>query len=138
MKEKVNRDAKSYTIARLAQAAGVHVETIRYYQRLNLLPEPRRPVGGIRRYTQTDAERLRFIKRAREMGFALTEVAGLLSLRKRPSCSTTREVAATNLRLVDARIRKLRKLRQELARLVAACDANKQDASCPVIRSLSS
>jgi len=138
VKGKLKRNAESYTIARLAEAAGVNVETVRYYQRLKLVPEPRKPLGGIRHYAEADAERLRFIRRAREMGFTLTEVASLLTLRKRPSCSTTREVAATNLRLVDARIRKLRKLRQELALLVAACDANKQDASCPVIRSLSS
>jgi MerR family mercuric resistance operon transcriptional regulator len=63
--------SQSYTIGRLAAAAGVHVETIRYYQRSKLVPEPARPAGGVRRYTESDAERLRFIKRAQMMGFTL-------------------------------------------------------------------
>ena len=134
----MGRIAASYTVARVAQAAGVHVETIRYYQRLKLVPEPPRPPGGIRRYTNTDVERLRFIKRAQAMGFTLTETAHLLNLRQRRSCGATREFAAAKLRLIDDRIFKLRELREELAHLVAACDANTQDTSCPVIRRLAS
>jgi MerR family mercuric resistance operon transcriptional regulator len=130
--------ADSYTIARLAQAAGVHVETIRYYQRLKLVPEPPRPAGGIRRYSEADAERLRFIKHAQGMGFTLAETASLLTLQARRSCHATRELAATKLRLVETRLRELRKLRRELAHLVAECDANTQDANCPVIQRLAS
>lgn len=126
----------AYTIARLAGAAGVHIETIRYYQRLNLVPEPPRPVGGIRRYSEDDAERLRFIKRAQVMGFTLAEIRSLITLQARRSCRATRELAATKLRLVDARIRQLRDLRKELAGLIADCDANKQDTQCPVIQRL--
>lgn len=127
---------RPYTIARLAAAAGVHVETIRYYQRLKLVPEPPRPLGGIRRYTEVDAERLRFIKRARAMGFTLPEIVSLLALLRRPSCRATRELAATKLGLVDARIRELRRLRAELAGLIADCDANSEDSACPVIQRL--
>lgn len=126
----------SYTIARLAGAAGVHIETIRYYQRLKLVPEPPRPAGGIRRYSDADAERLRFIKRAQVMGFTLEEIRSLIALQARRSCRATRELAATKLRLVDARIRELRDLRKELAGLVADCDANTQDTQCPVIQRL--
>ena len=126
----------SYTIARLAGAAGVHIETIRYYQRLKLVPEPPRPVGGIRRYSNADAERLRFIKRAQVMGFTLEEIRSLIALQARRSCRATRELAATKLRLVDARIRELRDLRKELAGLVADCDANTQETQCPVIERL--
>ncbi|MFZ0007632.1 MAG: MerR family DNA-binding protein [Steroidobacteraceae bacterium] len=129
---------RPYTIARLASAAGIHVETVRYYQRLRLVPEPARPPGGIRRYSERDADRLRFIKRAQTMGFTLTEVASLLKLQERRSCRATRELAATKLRLLDARIRELRDLRKELAGLVADCDANTQDADCPVIQRLAS
>lgn len=128
---------RNYTIARLAGAAGVHVETIRYYQRLKLVSEPSRPVGGIRRYTDADAERLRFIKRAQIMGFTLEEIRSLIALQARRSCRATRELAATKLRLVDARIRELRDLRKELAGLIADCDANTQDTKCPVIQRLS-
>ncbi|HEV8017977.1 MAG TPA: MerR family DNA-binding protein [Steroidobacteraceae bacterium] len=129
---------RPYTIARLAAAACVHVETIRYYQRLRLVPEPSRPLGGIRRYTESDADRLRFIKRAQAMGFTLAEVGSLLTLQDRRSCHATRELAASKLRLVDARIRELRGLRKELAGLIADCDANTQDAKCPVIQRLAS
>jgi MerR family transcriptional regulator, mercuric resistance operon regulatory protein len=129
--------SRPYTIARLAEAAGVHVETIRYYQRLRLVPEPPRPLGGIRRYTEADAERLRFIKRAQAMGFTLAEIVSLLDLqRRRRSCHATRELAAAKLGLVDARIRELRDLRKELASLIADCDANAEDNACPVIQRL--
>lgn len=127
---------QSYTIARLAAAAGVHVETIRYYQRRKLVPEPMRPIGGVRRYTEGDAERLRFIKRAQTMGFTLAEVESLLKLRARRSCRATRAVAATKLEIVDDRIRELRQLRKELATLIASCDANAEDSTCPVIERL--
>ena len=126
----------SYTIARLAGTVGVHIETIRYYQRLKLVPEPPRPVGGIRRYTEADADRLRFIKRAQVMGFTLEEVRSLIALQVRRSCRATRELAVSKLQLVDARIRELRDLRKELAGLIADCDANTQDTQCPVIQRL--
>jgi MerR family mercuric resistance operon transcriptional regulator len=129
---------RPYTIARLAAAACVHVETIRYYQRLKLVPEPPRPLGGVRRYTEADAERLRFIKRAQAMGFTLAEIESLLALQRRRSCRATRELAAAKLGLIDARIRELRHLRKELAGLIADCDANTQDTRCPVIQRLAS
>jgi MerR family mercuric resistance operon transcriptional regulator len=129
---------RPYTIARLAASACVHVETIRYYQRLKLVPEPPRPLGGVRRYTEADAERLRFIKRAQAMGFTLAEIESLLALQRRRSCRATRELAAAKLGLIDARIRELRHLRKELAGLIADCDANTQDTRCPVIQRLAS
>jgi MerR family transcriptional regulator, mercuric resistance operon regulatory protein len=131
--------AQPYTIARLAAAAGVHVETIRYYQRRRLIPEPPRPRNGVRRYTEADANRLRFIKRAQAMGFALKEIESLLILgthRSLRSCRATRELAARKLHSIDARIGELERLRKELADLVADCDANSTDRNCPVIERL--
>lgn len=127
---------RPYTIGRLAAAAGVNVETIRYYQRLKLLAEPARPLGGIRRYSEAHAEQLRFIRRAQAMGFALAEIASLLTLQTQRSCRATRELAAAKLGLVDARIRELRHLQRELAGLIADCDANAEDGACPVIQRL--
>lgn len=127
---------RHFTISRLAGEAGVHVETIRYYQRLKLVSEPPRPVGGIRRYSDADTERLRFIKRAQVMGFTLEEIRSLIALQARRSCHATRDLAAAKLRLVDARIRELRDLRKELAGLIADCDANTQETKCPVIQHL--
>jgi MerR family mercuric resistance operon transcriptional regulator len=121
------------TIGALAAAAGVNVETIRYYQRRGLVAQPTRPRGGVRHYGQRDAERLRFIKRAQAMGFTLTEIASLLRLQMHPSCHATRELAAAKLQVVDARIGELRRLRREIARLIADCDANIEEAHCPVI-----
>jgi MerR family mercuric resistance operon transcriptional regulator len=129
---------RPYTIGTLAATAGVPVETIRYYQRLMLVPEPPRPVGSVRRYTEEDAERLRFIRRAQRMGFTLSEITSLLTLQARRSCRATRDLAAAKLRLIDTRIRELRDLRIQLADLIAECDANTLDAKCPVIRRLTS
>jgi MerR family mercuric resistance operon transcriptional regulator len=81
---------------------------------------------------------LRFIKRAQAMGFTLAEIVSLLALQRRRSCRATRELAAAKLGLVDARIRELRRLRKELAGLIADCDANTQNTRCPVIQRLAS
>lgn len=130
--------SRTYTIGQLAAEAGVNVETVRYYQRRKLMPEPARPPGGTRRYDETDAERLRFIKRAQVMGFALVDVESLLTLRARRSCQKTRDLAASKLELVDSQIRELRRLRKELAQLVATCDRNVDEAACPIIDRLTS
>jgi len=127
---------QTYTIGQLAAEAGVNVETIRYYQRRKLIHEPKRARGHTRRYSGTDAERLRFIKRAQGMGFTLIEIEGLLDLLATRSCSKTREIAATKLQFVDDRIRELRKLRNEFARLLAECAANVDEACCPIIERL--
>lgn len=123
----------SLTIGALAAAAGVHVETVRYYQRRGLLTEPARPRGGVRRYSADDADRLRFIKRAQAMGFALAEIETLLKLRTRRSCRATRELAQVKLNIVTARIHELRQLRKELIILIADCDSNAEDSRCPLI-----
>jgi MerR family mercuric resistance operon transcriptional regulator len=129
---------QTYTIGQLATAAGVGVETVRYYQRRKLIREPTRPLRGTRRYTVADAERLRFIKRAQAMGFALNEVRTLLGPRARGICSTARNLAVAKLQFVDVRIRELCELREELAALVAECNANSDDSSCPIVNRLAS
>jgi MerR family mercuric resistance operon transcriptional regulator len=124
---------ESFTIAGLANSAGVHVETVRYYQRLRLLPKPVRPARGVRRYTSGDSERLRFIKRAQAMGFSLGEMAALLDLKDRRSCRATREIAISKLHAIDEQIRGLKRLRVELAELLSKCASNPDDSTCPVI-----
>jgi MerR family mercuric resistance operon transcriptional regulator len=124
---------ENYTIARLARVAGVHIETVRYYQRRHLFPQPQRPAGGIRRYTEADAERLRFIKRAQAMGFTLAEVLNLLKLRNRRSCSATRELAAAKLQIIERRLQELSELQKELSMLIVNCDANSNESTCPVL-----
>ena len=127
-----------YTIGTLAAAAGVNVETIRYYQRRGLVAEPTRPCGGVRRYSEGDVERLRFIKRAQGVGFTLAEIESLLTLRARHACHETRELAAAKLGVVDTRLRELRRLQKELRRWIAECDANRERSSCPVMERLGS
>ena len=123
------------TIGALAKAAGVHLETIRYYQRRGLLGEPQRPLGGIRRYNAEDAARLRFIKRAQDIGFTLEEIRELLRLERVPGCRDARSLAAAKLAAVEGRIDDLKRVRATLKRLVAQCDAG-DERSCPIIASL--
>ena len=125
------------TIGRLASEAGVHVETIRYYQRRGLLAEPKRPAGGVRRYGDDAIERLGFIRRAQEVGFTLDEVKALLVLGETPNCRGARSLAAKKLELVESRIRDLQRMRLALAGLVDQCDAG-SERSCPIIENLSS
>jgi MerR family mercuric resistance operon transcriptional regulator len=127
---------RSYTIGRLAGAVGVNVETVRYYQLRGLMAKPDRVVGGVRRYLESDAERLRFIQRAKRVGFTLNEVATLLDIRRHTSCRATRALAAERLRVVEERLQKLVILRKELKHWVAACDANSEDRFCPALNAL--
>lgn len=125
--------AQPYRIGTLAAAAGVHVETIRYYQRRGLIPEPRRSAAGMRRYSDADVERLRFIKHAQAVGFSLAEIPTLLTLRSRKSCRETRELAMAKLQVVDVRLRALQNLKRELKQWIGECDVNSEDSTCPVI-----
>lgn len=124
------------TIGRLAEAAGVNVETIRFYQRQSLLPEPPRPPGGARRYGVEFVARLRFIKRAQQLGFSLAEVQRLLVLEDPQSCGKARSLAAEKLALVEARIADLVRMRGVLKELVARCDVRRGRVACPIIATL--
>lgn len=124
------------TIGVLAREAGVNVETVRYYQRRGLLAEPGRPAGGVRRYGAVEIARLRFIRRARDTGFSLDEVAELLRLARTPNCRGARSIAARKLEQVEARMAELERLRAALQTLVAQCDAG-EDRHCAIIDRLS-
>lgn len=126
----------SFTIGRLASAAGVHVETVRFYQRRGLLPEPRRDLGTVRRYSAADAEQLRFIKRTQAVGFTLAEVQALISARQKRSCKATRTLAAEKLEAVEKRMKELVQLRRELKQWLAECDSNGTTESCPTLDAL--
>ena len=123
------------TIGALAAAAGVHVETIRFYQRRGLLPEPKRPLGGVRRYSAEAAARLRFIRRAQDVGFTLDEVADLLRLQG--GCRNAHDLAAAKLISVERRLADLRRIRRMLRELIVRCEQGRGQ-SCPIIDSLGS
>jgi MerR family transcriptional regulator, mercuric resistance operon regulatory protein len=124
------------TIGGVAKAAGVNVETVRYYQRCGLVAEPPRPPGGVRRYSAETVARLRFIKRAQELGFSLADIGRLLALGDPQSCGKARALAAEKLALVRARLADLGRLERMLASLIRRCDAAKGRVSCPIIESL--
>lgn len=125
------------TIGGVARAAGVNVETVRYYQRVGLLREPVRPPRGIRRYAAGSVERIRFIKRAQQLGFNLDEVARLLNLNDGVRCRQARNLAAIRLASVEARLNDLAAIRRALKELIQACEAGELRGSCPIIDSLS-
>lgn len=123
----------SLTIGRLAASADVHVETVRYYQRRGLLPEPPRPQGGVRHYGPSDITRLQFIRRAQSMGFTLDEIAGLLDVRGKRACEQTRKLTENKLADVRQRIIELQQLEQDLTSLVEECGRTSTDEECPTL-----
>jgi MerR family mercuric resistance operon transcriptional regulator len=124
------------TIGKVARAAGVNVETVRYYQRSGLVPEPPRPAGSVRRYSDETVARLRFIKRAQELGFSLAEIRRLLALGDPQSCGKARALAADKLSLVSSRIADLERMRAVLESLIERCDAVRGRVACPIIETL--
>ncbi len=125
------------SIGRLARAAGVNVETIRYYQRRGLLAKPPKPFGGHRRYTLSAAGRVQFIKRAQQLGFTLDEVGSLLRLEDGQSCRETRLLAERKLASIEKRISDLNRMRRMLKSLIAECTLGQRPRSCPIIATLS-
>jgi MerR family mercuric resistance operon transcriptional regulator len=124
------------TIGALAAAAGVNVETIRFYQRRGLLDEPKRPWRSVRRYDAQDAARVRFIKSAQRIGFSLDEVAQLLQLEDGTRCTQAREIAEHRLVDVRQRLADLQCIESALAALVARCRGARGRVACPLISSL--
>lgn len=124
------------TIAGLAAAAGVNVETVRFYQRKGLLPEPTRPPGGIRRYGGAEVARIRFIKAAQRLGFALDEVAELLLLQDGMRCSEARTLAEEKLAVIRRRLEDLKMMEAALQQLVGRCHSRVGEVACPLIAAL--
>lgn len=127
---------ENLTIGAFAKAAGVNVETIRFYQHKGLLPRPARPYGRIRRYGRADVARVRFVKSAQRLGFSLDEVAELLRLEDGTQCEEAGRLAEQKLQDVRARLADLVRIESVLSRLVCACHAHKGNISCPLISAL--
>lgn len=125
------------TISALARAGEVGVETVRFYQRRGLLKQPERPAGagsagGVRRYSEDDAGRLRFIRAAQKAGFSLEEIGELLTLDRDADRARIRTLARQRLRELDRRIGELRSARTWLGELEGRC-ASGQEGACPII-----
>ncbi|OYU88999.1 MAG: transcriptional regulator [Bradyrhizobiaceae bacterium PARB1] len=125
------------SIGALSKASGVHIETIRYYERSGLLPKPARATNGRRVYDDGDVRRLLFIRHARDLGFDLGAVRDLLQLQEQPnqSCNGAWRLASAHLEAVEGRLRLLETLRAELTRMVASCRYGRV-SECHVIDAL--
>lgn len=132
----MENDLENLTIGEFAKAAGVNVETIRFYQRKGLLPQPHRPHGSIRRYDDADVARVRFVKSAQRLGFSLDEIIELLRLEDGTHCSEASRLAEHKLRDVREKLADLKRMENALSGLVRACHARKGNVSCPLIATL--
>ena len=124
------------TISTAAKQAGVGVETIRYYQRIGLIQEPVKPVSGYRSYTNKDLQQLRFIQRAKLLGFSLSEIKTLLSLGEE-NCDQTKQLASSKLIDVKGKIKDLTAIADTLEKLVGSCESNGSSTACPIIEAIS-
>ena len=127
---------ETFSIGAFAKAAGVNVETIRFYQRKRLLAEPVRPPGGIRRYGNAEVARVKFVKSAKRLGFSLDEIAQLLRLEDGTHCTEAAGLAALRLADVRSRLADLARMETALAALVEQCCTGRRNVSCPLIASL--
>ena len=128
--------SESLTIGAFARAAGVNVETIRFYQRKGLLSEPEKPYGSIRRYGEADVTRVRFVKSAQRLGFSLDQIADLLKLEDGTHCDEASRLAEYKLQDIQDKLADLVRMEAVLIELVRACHSHKGKVSCPLIASL--
>ncbi len=129
---------KSLTIGHLASTSGVNLETVRYYERRGLLPKPPRSASGYRLFPIEAAQRLRFIQRAKELGFSLKEIGELLSLRLSPTTTSAGIQAKAKSKIADIRskIKTLESMERTLRKLTKSCPGCGPLAQCPILESL--
>lgn len=131
--------APSLSIGTVAERAGVGIDTIRYYEREGLMPPPPRRASGYRIYDQAAIQRLRFIRRAKDLGFTLEEIGELLALSadRDRGVEGVRQRAEARLQAVEQRMRELRRVQRGLKQLIEACPGHGDLAGCPILRALS-
>ena len=134
----MDREGTPLTIGKLASAAGIGVETIRFYEREGLLPKPPRKRSGYRQYPPAAVERVLFIRRAKELGFTLKEVIELLELRVAPdkSCADVRALAKAKVADVEEKMAELARIKAALDRLARACRGKGPTSECPILEAL--
>ncbi len=125
-------------IGEVAARAGVRADTVRYYEKRGLIPPPQRRPSGYRAFSAETVQRIRFIKRAQELGFTLEEISQLLRLRasRRAECADVREIANHKIEIIDEKIADLRAMRGALMHLLDGCHENLPVVECPIIESL--
>ena len=129
---------REFTIGKLSKLARVNIETIRYYEKIGIMPNPPRSSSGYRMYSTPHLERLSFVRRSRELGFSQPEVRKLLTLvdEHKYTCAEVREMTARHLLTVRNKITDLRKLERALANMVSECDGG-DIPDCPIVDILS-
>jgi Hg(II)-responsive transcriptional regulator len=124
------------TIAGVARASGVGVETVRYYERRGLVPQPQRGAGSYRYYQADHVRRIRFIKRAQDLGFTLQEISSLLKLEDGTDRRSIRRIAGARLEETRRRITDLKRMEGVLAHLLHDCEAHAKAPRCPIIAAI--
>jgi Hg(II)-responsive transcriptional regulator len=130
---------KTLHTSELARLAGVNRETIRFYERKGLLPEPERTSGGYRLYSSADLDRLLFIRNAQQLGFTLQEIKELLEIAdgRISGCAEVKQLAQKKVDFINEQIKSLSKLRKVLNELIQQCSGSGSITDCPIIESLS-
>ncbi|HWU69241.1 MAG TPA: MerR family transcriptional regulator [Stenotrophobium sp.] len=123
-------------IGKLASQARVPIDTIRYYERSGLLPEPQRRPSGYRVYDADAVLRLRFIRRAKQLGFTLDEIAELMALSASDDVKAVKAAAQARLENIETRIRELQRMRRGLKQLIEHCPGHGRAQDCPIINAL--
>ncbi len=125
----------SFTIGKLARRTGLKIETIRYYERLELLPPPRRTSSGYRHYTEDDVKRLHFIALAKRHGFSLKEIRELLELRVDPqtTCADVRQRALEKVATINEKLEELQRMKKALEKLIGSCRSNEPSSQCTIL-----
>jgi len=126
---------KPLTINLTAKKAGIGIETMRYYQRIGLINKPEKPLSGYRVYSEETVSRLRFIQRAKELGFSLAEISNLLALDD-GRCMETKELATYKLEIIKSKINDLQSIASTLEKLIQSCESNPDYQGCPIIMAL--
>ncbi len=131
-------DRETLRTGEVAARAGVNIQTLRYYERRGLIPEPERRASGYRGYPSDAVHIIRFIKRAQELGFTLAEIEELLRMRsdQTASCAEVRAAAQAKIDNIDLRIRSLRAMKRALAILVGSCTSDGSARKCPILEAL--
>ncbi len=134
----MNTSIVSLTIGAVAKRVGVAIDTIRYYEREGLLPEPQRRASGYRSYGEGAVAQLRFIRRAKELGFTREEIRELLALShdRQKGVKAVKRRAQQRLETIEARIAELQRVRDGLAQLITACPGHGRPEHCPILRAL--
>ena len=126
----------AFTIGEVARRAAISIDTVRYYERRHLLPAPARRASGYRQYGDEDVQRLRFIRRAKALGFTLEDIRGLLALSEEHNVAKVKRAAEAKLADVEQRIDELRRIHNGLRTLVTACPGHGRAESCPILNAL--